>query len=280
MMMAVGAASGGRARPARAIEIPPKACSLRSALLIFVVACPFSGCSAVRTMTRVAAASRFAAPRPERFASPTRTTGTAAKEKKEGGEFAAGRSADPRAAAIHAVVWVIVGQAASVPLAIGTSAAAATAEAAAAEAGAAEAGAADAVPAEPFRICPCRCKGSPDKPPIGPRLRRPNTRGSSPSATQSSREPTCATPLASIAGLERTLLPVAEIHSACVAPQLVPRSSIDSPAVGGARATSAVAMADHCARHPPRDGHGAARRHAEVVLCGGGHTLSPWSAQG
>ena len=83
MMMAVGTASGGRARPARAVEIPPKACSLRSDLLIFVGACPFSGCSAVRTMTRVAAASRFATPRPERFASPTRTTGTAAKEKKD-----------------------------------------------------------------------------------------------------------------------------------------------------------------------------------------------------
>ena len=105
MMMAVGAASGGRTRPARAVEIPPKACSLRSDLLIFVRACPFSGCSAVRTMTRVAAASRFAAPRPERFASPTRSAGTAAKKKKKkGGEFAAGRSADPRAAAIHAVV--------------------------------------------------------------------------------------------------------------------------------------------------------------------------------
>ena len=103
MMMAVGAASGGRARPARAVETPPKACSLRSAL--FVVVCPFSGCSAVRTMPRVAAASRFAAPRPERFASPTRSAGTAAKKKKKkGGEFAAGRSADPRAAAIHAVV--------------------------------------------------------------------------------------------------------------------------------------------------------------------------------
>ena len=188
MMMAVGAASGGRARPARAVEMPPKACSPRSALLIFVGACPFSGCSAVRTMPRVAAASRFAAPRPERFASPTRSAGTAAKKKKKrGGEFAAGRSADPRAAAIHAVVFV-VGQAASVPVAIGASAGAATAEAeaaaAAAEAAAAtasaEAGAADAVPAEPLRIflCPCRCKGSPDKPPSES---RPNARGSSPS---------------------------------------------------------------------------------------------------
>ena len=187
--MAVGAASGGRTRSARAVEIPSKACSLRSAL--FVGACPFSRCSAVRTMPRVAAASRFAAPRPERFASPTRST--AAKKKKEGGEFAAGRSADPRAAAIHAVV-LVVGQAASVPVAIGASAGAATAEAEAAAAAAAagaeaaaatasaerEAGAADAVPAEPLRIflCPCRCKGSPDKPPSES---RPNARGSSPS---------------------------------------------------------------------------------------------------
>ena len=50
------------------------------------------------------------------------------------------------------------------------------------------------------------------------------------------------------------------------------------PAIGGARATSVVATADHCARQPPRDGHGAARRHDELALCGGGHTLTHVSA--